>query len=226
MKFLFVILFSISSYAQETRIKIAVIDSGLDNSSGRFTSLLCQKGSESLVGGSPFTDKLGHGTNVAGLIAQNLDPKTHCLAIYKAYLPKGPRRLQMLLLYKALTDAILAKVSFINFSWSGMGPDKQELSIFNLAVAKHIKVAVAAGNGNVNLDKNCSEYPACYGQFLGQRYFHVIGSSARTKKHEYSNYGKVVTHKENGTEVGLPVMTGTSQSTAIHTGKWASGQVN
>jgi hypothetical protein len=43
--------------------------------------------------------------------------------------------------------------------------------------------------------------------------------------HIYGNYGKKVKYYEDGTLVGTPKNLGTSQATAIHTGKWASGKI-
>ena len=79
-----------------------------------------------------------------------------------------------------------------------------------------------------DLDKECDVYPACY--IFNTKYFHVVGSSEGSINRwggidNYGNYGSRVQFLEPGTMRGTPEMTGTSQSTAIHTGKWAAGLI-
>lgn len=65
--------------APETRIRIGVLDTGLDlKFNPKIQPFVCRGGHTSIVDQNPFSDSHNnlHGTNVAGLITENLDPKT------------------------------------------------------------------------------------------------------------------------------------------------------
>lgn len=242
---------------EENRIKIAIIDTGV-NITPTLKPFLCRSGHISLVDDFPLRDSnySRHGTNVAGLISESLDPERECLLIIKFY--KDGFNTDFFKKVRTAVDyAVFREVKFINMSLGGDGAsDLEKLAISN-AIDKGIRIAVAAGNGikkpikdkdgfyvrldgtrdkvdshkykyyadsvGQDLDKNCFYYPACYKFPL--EYYRVVGSNTGYENPfggitEYSNYGKKVTHWEDGTEVGTPKLRGTSQATAIHTGKW------
>jgi len=242
---------------EETRVKIAVIDTGI-NVSPKLKPFLCTSGHISLVDDFPLRDSnvQMHGTNIVGLISENLDPKRECILIIKFY-KDGLHEDFFKKVRTAVDYAVFRQVKFINMSLGGEGvSDLEKLAISN-AIDKKIRIAVAAGNGlfkpikdkdgkfvrldgtrdkvdrwprkyyaawiGQDLDKNCYYFPACY-QFPSE-YFRVVGSNTGYEndfggENRYSNYGKKVTHWENGTNVGTPKMKGTSQATAINLGKW------
>lgn len=242
---------------EETRTKIAVIDTGI-TATPKLKPFLCKHGHISLVDDFPLKDgnSFAHGTNVAGLIAENLDVKRECLLIIKFY-KDGFHTDFFKKVKTAVEYATFREVKFINMSLGGDGAsDLEKLAISN-AVEKGIRVAVAAGNGIMkpikdknglfirldgtrdkkdsyfhryhassvgqDLDKNCYYFPACYN--FSPTYFRVVGSNTGYVNEfggttNYSNYGKKVTHWENGTNVGIPALKGTSQATATHLGKW------
>lgn len=239
----------------ETRIKVAVLDTGLDISE-KIRPFLCRSGHSSLVKGSdPFKDGYHskHGSNVAGLIAENLDPKKQCLVIINFYDSMGPVSDYSKLIHKGVRHAIRIKADYLNMSLGGPQASKVEYALLRRALLQGMKVAVAAGNNSgkslvldsnrkvvvendlqlfedaaQDLDKECIYFPACYK--MDSANFHVVGSNTTYKNkwggdHVYGNFGSQVTHWENGTNRGLPAMTGTSQSTAIHMGKWAGGKL-
>lgn len=202
------------SSREETRIKIAVIDTGVSVDK-RIKPFLCKGGHMSLIDDNPLTDShySRHGTNVAGLIADSLDSTKECLLIIKFFGDNLKedffKKVRLSIQY-----ATVQNVKFINMSLGGDGAsDLEKLAILE-ALEKGIRIAVAAGNDRRNLDFKCYYYPACYR--FNPSIFHVVGSYTGN----YSNIGKKITHLENGTNVGTPRMTGTSQATAIHTGKW------
>lgn len=212
---------------EENRIKIGIIDTGL-NVTEKIYPFLCNVGHMSFVGTSPFVDENDsqHGTNIAGLIAEHLDPKKHCLVILKFHGPKMNRREFMRYVRIAIDYSVTINVKYLNLSLGGDDPETIEQLILQEALDEGIKIAVAAGNGRknrqnvsigVNLDKKCYYYPACY-KFSGKNKdnFHVVGSS----KGLFSNKGKVVKYWEDGVDKGTPKLSGTSQATAIHLGKW------
>jgi hypothetical protein len=197
----------------EKRVKIAVIDTGLDVTSA-IKPFLCKTGHISLIDDAPLKDTYSgkHGTNVAGLIAKNLDAKKECLLIIKFYKESKDDFFKKVRL--GINYAVTQKVKFINLSLGGSGSsDLEKLAIFD-ALRKGIRVSVAAGNDKKDLNENCYYYPACYA--FGTPLFRVVGSNTG----KYSNKGRVVTNLEDGTGVGTPKLSGTSQATAINTGKW------
>lgn len=199
---------------EETRVKIAVIDTGV-NVNEKLKPFLCKGGHISLVDDYPLRDANinMHGTNVVGLISENLDPKRECILMIKFY--KDGLATDFFKKVRTAVDyAVFREAKFINMSLGGDGAsDLEKLAILS-ALEKGIRVSVAAGNDRRNLDWNCYYYPACYR--FNRTTFHVVGSTTG----KYSNFGKKITHWEDGTNVGTPKMRGTSQATATHTGKW------
>lgn len=211
---------------EETRTKIVVVETGL-NLTKEVEPYMCLGSSISLVDGNPFFDESGHGTSVVSLIVKSLDPKLQCIVIVK-YTKLGVIDGQV---FKNVAEGIKyatkIKAKFLNLSLGGYSPFLDEYKALKEAIAAGIKISVAAGNDNIDLNKNCIYFPACYK--FPKESFHVVGSpNYDPEQHLYwknSNHGKKVTHFENGIHTGIPPLTGTSMSTATHTGKWASGKV-
>lgn len=242
---------------EENRVKVAIIDTGV-NVTPMLKPFLCSSGHISLVDDFPLRDSnlSMHGTNIAGLISENLDPKRECLLIIKFY--KDGLDTDFFKKVRTAVDyAVFRDAKFINMSLGGDGAsDLEKLAISN-AIDKGIRIAVAAGNGihrpikdkdgffvrldgtrdkvdswhhryyadsvGQDLDKKCFYYPACYK--FPVEYYRVVGSNTGYQNilggiTKYSNYGKKVTHWEDGTNVGTPKLRGTSQATAINLGKW------
>lgn len=230
---------------KETRTKIAIIDTGIRVNSHN-KKYLCKFGHKSFIyGQNPLQDAHGHGTNVASLIIPNMDNKRQCLVIVKFWDVNMGSANGMELVRLSLLHVEKLGVSYINMSLTGNEPDHLEYQYIKRLINKGVRIAVAAGNDNMNLDKTCQAYPACYN--FKSKNFRVVGSNTmglkalqRTirvgkapkrvqivkingkwfEKYPYSNLGNRVTHWENGTNRGTPQMTGTSQATAIVTGKW------
>lgn len=204
----------------ESRIKIAVIDTGIDSSFVELKPYFCKTGHKSIVDNTPMTDstKMKHGTNVTGLIAKSIDPNKACLIIIKFYSSEKSNTVA------AINHAISQQADFINMSLGGSEYSTTEYRAITKALSLGIKIAVAAGNDYRNLDNNCYYYPACYAKTIHSNQFKVVGSNTYSDKH-YTNYGSIVSTTENGTNVGLPRLTGTSQATAIFTGKWVNNNL-
>jgi subtilisin family serine protease len=212
---------------KEQRIKIAVIDTGFDIMRKDLRPFLCASGHRSLADDDALRDSHPgkHGTNVAGLIAKNLDPAKQCLLIIKYWKLGSEGDSEINNVINAVDYAISQKVSYINLSIGGTDENRREIYVLNKALKHGIKIAVAAGNESMDLNAHCLIFPACYASFFDENLYHVVGSFTKHNGHDYSNRGDIVRYLEDGTEVGNPVMTGTSQATAIHTGRWASGQL-
>jgi hypothetical protein len=125
---------------------------------------------------------------------------------------------------KAFKLAVALNVDVINYSGGGTGPIEEERVVIEEALSKGIKVIVAAGNEHCNMDFNCTYYPAMYDDRII-----VVGNLGVDRvPAKSSNSGSIV----NNWEIGVDVlsyclnsttkkckMTGTSQATAIHSGK-------
>lgn len=206
-------------------IKVAVIDTGLDIYDPRFSSVLCKTGHKDFTN-TTLNDTLGHGTHIAGLIKQYAKKSNYCLVILK-YFNEGDNGFQNLInLNMALREAVAQGVTIVNYS--GGGPEFNEREYLTLHESTKVTFIVAAGNNgsNIDLEKNFY-YPASY------NLSNIISVGALNKdgsKLEASNFGKSVDAWELGKAVStvpcvprrvcMAEMMGTSQATAIHTGKY------
>lgn len=211
------LIFAISANA-DPRSRIAIVDTGISLNFPE--QYLCYSLSKDLTNTS-IEDKIGHGTNIAGIIAKKMNYKKQCLIVIKWF--DTARQARWLILQgksssmakQALEYALNNKAKIINLSLSGNIFLPEELRLINQAVHKDVHVVVSAGNDGQNLDTSCDIYPACYA--INHSNFHVVASYLNNTKRIYSNYGKVVTDKEDGNDV--EGWTGTSQSAAKVTAK-------
>jgi hypothetical protein len=193
-------------------VPIAVIDTGYNGS----TSKLCRDGHYDFVAGTPTVgrDQQGHGTVVVDAINTYGEDGNYCLMILKVFGAKGSQTRT-----NVITDAIKHAVSkgalALNLSLDGPGYNSQEKAALEAAVATSAVVFVAAGNAGVNLDKTCISYPACY-RVSGVIVVGSIDDFGKLK----GNYGKIIDEQEPWCHAPL---CGTSMSTGIATGKFASG---
>lgn len=205
-------------------IVIAVIDTGIDSKIPN----LCKFGHKSFVDNSPLTDQAGHGTHIAGLINRTIGKElggieNYCIVSIKWYdsIHKGNSEGK---LKRAIQYAVNINVKYMNISGGGNYPDSEEETIVQRALNKGITIAAAAGNDDEDLDKFCNYFPACYDNRIV-----TVGNLQNSKiksRQPSSNYGHYIKKWEVGTNVlsDLPdghrgYMTGTSQATAIITGK-------
>jgi len=207
-------LYLLLNVAMADPIKVAVIDTGIDLKYKNQANL-CDSGHISLVPNETIQDYNGHGTNIAGLIKTHAKNTKYCLIIIKFYKntdgPQNVMRLQLALLY-----ALRIKPDIISLSGGGIGSNATEKLIITKILDSGIKMNVSAGNESMDLDKKCNYFPACYDLRLT-----VIGA----KDYNGSNFGQIVDfylqgYNQKG-EFGQE-MTGTSQATAIYTGKMLS----
>lgn len=216
MRYLLLTFLLFTSIAQAKTIKVAVIDTGFD-SHYKSKVTLCPDGHKDLTDSSEgIEDDHGHGTHISGLIEKYAKGSDYCQVILKSY-SKKMRHNAMPAYEKALAEAIRLNVDIINISANGDEHTDKEKALFQRALAKGILILVAAGNDGKDLNKKCSAYPACYDSRII-----VVGSRAANGKiSEKSNYGNIVWRYEFGEDVESinGTMTGTSQATAISTGK-------
>lgn len=199
-------------------LKVAVVDTGIDMHNAALVSHMCPDGSLDLTG-EGLADRDGHGTHVAGLIEQYAGDSGYCLVVVKYY-KKGGAWKNAERFVQALTYAANLGVELINVS--GGGDDSSDLERYEIESHRSTKFIVAAGNDGKNLDGAYRYYPASY----GYSNIEIVGALRGTERAPFSNYGSNVRAWEQGVNImstlpgGLEgSLSGTSQATAIHTGK-------
>ncbi|NBP13541.1 hypothetical protein EBU95_03965 [bacterium] len=214
-----------SNTQKETRKKIAVIDSGIDLNNEKLKPYICNVGSYDFTG-EGLQDTHGHGSNVSWLIVKDLSPKEYCVMALKYYASRSnPNGLEWEV--KALSRAVEFGAVLINFSGGGLYSSSSESMVIFQALSKGIKVVVAAGNEGNDLSKNCNYFPACA---VKDKNFYVVGSVYENgQRVPSSNYNGPVSNWEIGYMQEGPdgrKMTGTSQATAVFSGKLLKNMEN
>ena len=211
-------------------IKVAVIDTGIDMYHPAFQNRLSAQGEwwdywnfdnwpweTSYKSGNGY----GHGTNVAGIIAQ-VAPKATILPLrVLGHEGKG----DTLDIAEAINDAANLGAKVINLS---LGSSTQSTAITNAikyALSKGIYVVTSAGNEG----KNGPTFPAANGRDTGMENLISVGSTdLNDRKSSFSNYGPSVDLVAPGEKVFAPApdnrlasWTGTSQAAPMVSGALA-----
>jgi subtilisin family serine protease len=218
------------------QIKVAIIDTGISLKVSNKIPL-CKEGHKDFTKSS-LDDHHGHGTNISGLIDQyaknaifsastlpNIDKINinYCQVILKFYDTERSVFRTEDKMVEAIDWAIKLKVDIINISGGGQCPIDSERNLIKKALDMGIIVVVAAGNNHQELGKNGKYFPAMYDKRVI-----VVGNLQQPNiRAPSSNFGPIV----NAWEIGvnsisysvidgqLSMMSGTSQATAIKTGK-------
>ena len=222
---------ALASQSLGKTLKIAVIDTGIDSS----VPNLCGLDHKTFAEPNPLNDSHGHGTHIAGLINKFAGKGDYCLIAIKYYDVNAKGAVNLRNMIDAIDYAVNLNVDLINIS--GGGPERSggEQEVITKALNKGIKVITAAGNNNQNLSKECAYFPACYDKRIV-----VVGNLSDNAPKDLktalgfphnrapsSNYGSIVNRWEMGTDVESYCakgkygckLTGTSQATAIASGK-------
>lgn len=214
----------------EKPIVVAVIDTGFKYSEVTRGAKLCKFGHKNFsVNGEfgivpnvptpvPF-DNHGHGTNVAGLIQKYAGDAEFCIVVVKYYDPFGNRDNKdntLLNSIQSIEYATNIGANYINYSGGGPDQSPRERRAVKKFLDRGGRFIAAAGNEKVDLAEK-KFYPAMYDKRIV-----VVGSEEENGDVSwYSDFGKSVTRWEKGTTAtafGI-TLTGTSQATAIATGK-------
>jgi subtilisin family serine protease len=215
----FILLFSFKAFPEQ-RVKIAIIDTGLDIQDPRFKNLICGYRDFTNTG---IQDNLGHGTHVAGLIKQYAKNKNYCFIVLKYF---NNYTESSNVINNALSKTYESLYEFnpdvVNYSGGGPFLEAESITVKDLS---HTQFFVAAGNENQNIDKE-PYYPAA----LKYPNITPVGALAGFLKAPYSNWGNRVVWEQGDnilSTVPYPIdssgylyMSGTSQATAIRTGKY------
>lgn len=211
-------------------LKIAILDTGLDLNDPRFSEHICDGGHWNFVMENlNLTDEYDHGTHVAGLIQQHAGKGNYCFLIYKYYSDANPGSLNLKNTIKAIKAAVKNGANIINYS--GGGPEFSEDEYLAIKNNPKVTFIVAAGNEHHDIDTLKDYYPACYK--LPNEI--IVGSNDKFgNRAPTSNSGS---HTINAWEIGDMVqstlpngkmgwMGGTSQATAVHTGKVVANRLH
>jgi hypothetical protein len=227
--------FSCYGKCTDRPIVIAVVDTGFGYEGRGVGARLCKYGHKDFTIDQKYSNFPGvfapvpfdfhsHGTNIVGIIESYVRPAhiNYCILVLKFYAHTDGSKNGMATV-EAFLYANRVKADYINYSGGGLDANEFE----RLAVAQYLDVGgqmiVAAGNNNHDLT-NGGYYPACYDKRLT-----VVGSlTEKGKKAEMSNYGAPVNRWEIGQNViGYGIKnSGTSQATAVATGKIVSQSTN
>lgn len=181
-------------------ITVAVLDTGIDTSNTIFQGKKILNDSYNFMAGEyNVKDTKGHGTHVAGIIA-NLTPDNVRFLILKVTNEKGEST--ALSMNLALDYAIANNVQVVNISMGFMGQEAKYYTFLdesiNNAYKKGIPVCVAAGNDDKGIYgrkvENC--YPACNSQAIT-----VSSMDSNKQLAWYSCRGSVIDFTAPGSEV-------------------------
>jgi len=216
-------VFSNICHATDKRIKIGIIDTGLDTE--RYQQWICKDPESKDFTKNKINDHHGHGTNIFYLITKDLSPKKYCVVVMKFRNEVGRFRLFNFKFFhyqklddeyfNAISYATNIKLDYLNLSLGGYGEVEAENLAIKKLLSKGTKVVVAAGNNRTDLGKNCNYYPACGGH--KEQNFYVVASKEDSGKVAWSsNYNGPVDVYEFGVNQGYEgnIMSGTSQATA------------
>ncbi|WP_307728904.1 S8 family serine peptidase [Alkalicoccobacillus plakortidis] len=200
----------------ERKLKVAIIDSGIN------TDLEIFQGYSILHYGENQIDELGHGTTVASIILDCLDPETDLKDTVEilSFNVLGKSGAKGNDLAKAINQAVEEEVDIINISL-GLRDENPDLqNAIKNAHKENILILAASGNNGLL----ASDYPA--------RYPEVYSVSAINSKQEYFEYS--AKKKVDLVSVGVEVkaidifgketnVTGTSFATANATNEIING---
>ncbi|MCD8020898.1 MAG: S8 family serine peptidase, partial [Clostridiales bacterium] len=194
-------------------VTVAILDTGIDKSNQLFQSRKISSKSYNFIGNNKnVTDKNGHGTHVAGIIA-DATPSNVRLMMLKITSSDGYSSL--LTVKTALQYALKQDICVINMSIGFISASASSCtylnSLINKAYRKGIPIVTAAGNSAINVSY-C--YPACNKKTIAVSALDQDGVIA-----SYSNVGSRIDFCAPGTAIvsakaggKLVSMTGTSMA--------------
>ncbi|MGC5326235.1 S8 family peptidase [Brevibacillus sp. SYSU BS000544] len=171
-------------------VTVAVIDTGIDLGHPDLKNRYIP-GYSTLENSPDFTDDVGHGTHVAGIIAADTNNGKGIAGVSGESPVKilpiralGKQGGTSLTVASGIERAIEAKVDVINLSLGGRGYSQLLRQTIKKATDQGILVVVAAGNANTNTD---NYFPAGFSECLT-----VAAVNEKIKPSSFSNYGSAV----------------------------------
>lgn len=159
-------------------VMVAVLDSGVDTDHEIFENRLIQGNVNLSSSGEENSceDDYGHGTHVAGIIADNTLNNV-MIKPYKVLNNRGKGTISIISI--AVDMAVADGADIINMSITSEGESQTMTDSVNAATEQGVNVVVAAGNKKADLSKKYYS-PACIES--------AITVSATTKKHTLASY--------------------------------------
>lgn len=219
------------NYVQQTECKkeskpavIAVIDTGLDMRRVPKNAKICKFGHKDFTGGlsdnsrtvDPVpSDEHGHGTNIAGIIANYAGDANYCIVVLKYYSPNKEHD-NLKFTIEAIKYATNIGAKYLNYSGGGVERSSKEAKAIKAYLDNGGTIIAAAGNERSNIDQR-PYYPA----MEDSRIISVGSIEKDGYPSNFSNWGKSVKRWEYGRNIsGFGVtLSGTSQATAVAAGK-------
>lgn len=145
----------VAKAGEPTQVRVAILDTG---TSVRYKGPLCKEGHKDFTG-TTLADKVGHGSEVASIIARQAPQYGWCLISLKYTNANGkPSGVNYV---KALEYAATLKLDVLNLSLSGLEPILEEKIAIKKLLDQGVHVVIAAGNRGLNLDLGCVVWPTC-----------------------------------------------------------------
>lgn len=198
MKYIVLILFLLIGFrlifsGVQLKRKILIMDSGVFLTS-RLKPFLCDSGHKSFLDekrSNPLEDESGssHGTMVATVISEYIDPNTHCIVIYRTF-PKEGGSVATMAYMHGLIEAKKHKFDAIVIPMEDVGYYLDEVKLYK-ELTENSRIFIATGNDTKDLDKKCDVYPACLATQINSKNFRVVGD----EKGEF-NLGKLINECE------------------------------
>lgn len=203
------------------RLRVAVVDTGLNITDPRFKGSICEGLAMDLTE-TGLNDVIGHGTHTASTIlreAGGASPKW-CLFPIKFYIPTGIPSRNIVRETMAVAYAIESGAKIVNISAGGDVPNPYEFYL--MANHPEVKFVVAAGNDNGNAK---DFYPCGYSLKLDNVVCVGALDEAGDGKEQHSNTAYWLVWEIGENVFGwLPNgksarWSGTSMACAVHSGK-------
>lgn len=213
--------------SNETRLRVALVDTGVNLKALNDSRFLCSDGHKDFTGEGVFKLTNPHGAKMFNLITAGLDYRAVCVSVIKYYSESATATQNTERSMYALKYASLIKPVIVNYSGGGPEANPQEERAVRDLVEYGAIVIVAGGNQHMNLTALCDFFPACYASKLGHPHnFIVVGNITKDgRRSPTSNWGGPINAEEIGTDVsdGKTTTTGTSEATAIRTNRVLRG---
>ena len=158
-------------------VKIAIIDSGINfshpdfNQSNILQGYNCTFGAEDI---NDYSDKIGHGTMVAGIVAAQTDNELDIAGIASnaQIIPikiTDSNSLNISSIFLGLEKALETDCDIINMSFGGAITDEEALSVLKgyIDEAEEKGIIVVAAVGNSGHTDNAMNYPAGFDNVIG-----------------------------------------------------------
>lgn len=179
----------------QRQIRIAIADTGLDKKLLDKNVKICPNGHYDFVlnkpGIHPNPAASPHGTYIANIIGSDLGDADYCIVVYNVWDDNGNVQDLIRMSVAAYRHATTNNISVMNYSLQGFAHSYIERNALIKATGAGLKIFVASGNDNNNLDEVCNSYPACY-DIPGVVIVGAHSDSDPQARASYSNYGRKI----------------------------------